>query len=266
MKSSSRKAGWAHELCKRTVSRAVRRDAGGAAARAPLARAAVDPAGRQLCVLRLVGLAVLLFDVRADARRLPDGAGHGALAPAAARTLRGRRGGAARRAGRIQICELLRRVVLRAVRHCAARRARHHPARRHLVLHLPEPELYDRRLSRQAARLPRSDALFAVHRVLPAAGRRADRQGGRLPATARGGPPADARGRVGRAESVRVGHVQEGRAGRPSVGVRRPGVRDARGVRFAHRVPRGALLRDADLLRLLQLFRHGHRLRAGARL
>ena len=186
-----------HELCERGLPDPVRRDAAEPADRAPAARAAVDSAGGQLCVLRLVGLAVLLFDVRADARRLPDGAGHGALAPAPPRAVRARRRRAAGRAGGVQVRRLLRRIVLRAVRAGAAGRARHHPAGRHFVLHLSEPELYDRRLPRQAARLPRSDAVFAVHRVLPAAGRGANRQGGRLPAAARGGPPADARRRVG---------------------------------------------------------------------
>ena len=266
MRACAGKAGRRHELCQRNVFGAVRRHAVQPAGRAPLARAAVDFAGGsyvfygwwdwRFCFLMFALTLTALF----------HGTGHGALAAAAARTVRAGRGGAAGGAGRIQVRGFLRRFLLRAVRHRTAAGAGHHPAGRHLVLHLSEPELYDRRLSRQAARLPRPDVLFAVHRLLSAAGRGTDRQGGGLPAAARGGPPPGTRRRLERAEPVRVGHVQEGRAGGSPVGVRRSGIRDAAGVRFAVRGAGGCVLRAADLLRLFQLFGHGDRLRARARL
>ena len=141
---------------------------------------------------------------------------------------------------------------------------RRRAAARHLLLHLPEDRLPGRFLSRPR---PRSElpALRPVRELLPAADRRADRPSRRDHAAAAARPPAADRtaGQVAAGlDPVRRRPVQEGGARRRRGAAGRPRLRRRRRTAWrpaCRRPGRRAGLHAAALLRLLGLFRHGHR-------
>ena len=90
------------------------------------------------------------------------------------------------------------------------------PAARHLVLHVRGHQLRGRRLSRQDAADPQPARLRALHPVLPAPGRRADRPGERLPAAGRPAQAVRLAALPGRSAPLPHRPVQEDRDRRPA--------------------------------------------------
>ena len=207
---------------------------------------------------------MLRADAGADAHRPRLRPAHGRKAPPPRAGRRGRAAAADPR--RVQVLQLLRRLLPRALRHRPRRVAEHPPARRHLLLYLPVAQLHHRRLPRQARPRARFRQDRAVHRLLPAARRRTHRQGrGLHPPAARGADRHDGGTRPRRAV-LRLRPVQEDRAGRQPRRLRRRRARRARRLQRRHPAADGLRLRHPDLLRLLRLLRHGRRLRPHPRL
>ena len=143
--------------------------------------------------------------------------------------------------------------------------AAHRPAARHLVPHVPRPELRHRRLPRHAA-AGVAARLLRVRRLLPVPGRRPDRPRVRVPAAAERPARSTQRGHLaGLLPHLRRPDQEDADRRLPRDPHREWRVHDAGPVLVARGAARHHRLRGADLLRLQRLRRHRHRHLAAAR-
>jgi len=229
------------------------------------------PDCRQLRLLHGVESALRTSAARFDARGLLD-------FPAA--RARGRNQPAARPA-RAQCRHQPRRPQLLQVRRLSGRehsrglRLDAPPARqlrrqcrapgRNLLLHIPNPQLHDRRIPARAEGVHESARLHVVRRILSTTRRRPDRPSRRLPAaTGVATRGRSARGR-GRTQPHRDGLLQESRPrGHPGC-PRRSGLGRTGSDTALERRIGGVCLRVPDLLRFLRVQRHRYRRRQAIR-
>ena len=137
-------------------------------------------------------------------------------------------------------------------------------ADRHLLLHLRVAELRHRHLPRAAGAGREPARLLHLHLLLPAPGGRAHHARLPVPPAAPASASADPRGGEPRAHRDRIDEEEHHR--RPAGGEPgRPCLRNAFALQLGRAPLRRVWLRPADLLRLLRLQRHRHRLGAAAR-